>query len=244
MVDRLFLTGVLTFACAVAAVPTRSETPTKNETAKPALAKMPAKGLTREHPRPARFDGLQAIDIPQWAKDAGHNGRAVYRVTAGADGRITAITLHDSSRSAAIDEAALKSIQSAAFRHATDREGNPVAAVLYIFRPFSRWDDGSPGGGLDTYRCADLTREYDWFGKAFHNLGSPTFALEDFYVRLNVRADKEKGGRRDPAAVSKQIGKSRAQWLGIVKACRKEPDTPLLDKIDDAAGFRALVESR
>ena len=240
---RLILTGLLALSCAAASAQTVPVAPPGDGAAKRATLDRPIPMAPPRHPRHARVFDLGAIDIPQWAKDAGHNGRATYRVMVAANGTVTDIQLKTSSGSPAIDEAALKTIQAAHFIYATDKDGHAVAGETHVYREFARWDDESPGGGLDDYRCADLTREYDWFRKAHNNVSPPIFALENYHVSLDMLANVEGVDRRDRAAVTKQRDKYMKQWLSVVKQCRKAPKVLLLDKVKDPVRFRSLVET-
>ncbi|WP_260580563.1 energy transducer TonB [Sphingopyxis sp. PET50] len=242
---RLVLTGLLAFACAAAAAQNSGEAPPPDgEAAKPAVGMRSVPRVQMPlHPRRAEiFRRTKVIDIPQWAKDAGHNGSVTYRVVVTADGAADKVQLIGSSGSTAIDQAALGAIRSASFVPATDKDGNPVAGMTSVYSKYTRWEDESRGGIRD-YRCGDLIREYDWFREAHGNAGPPYFALENYYVSRDMLANVEGVDRRDRKAVEKQREKYTGEWLGVVEGCRKTPGALLLDKIKDPQSFQDMAGS-
>jgi TonB family protein len=195
------------------------------------------------HPERVRGGPRGAIDIPQWAKDAGHNGSATHQVEVGPDGTILSITIKRSSRSEAIDAAALDAAKAAWYIPATDPAGKPTSGMIEVRSEYARWDDESPGGGLDTYRCADLIREYDWFIAAHKATGDRLFWPQNAYVGRLMLANQGGIDPRDRAAIARQRALFEKQWQAIVKQCRKMPDALMLDKVDAAADYRGMVES-
>lgn len=195
----------------------------------------------KQYPSPASIFNPKPIDIPQWAKDEGHNGMVTYKVGITPDGKLDAIQLFKSSGSKAIDDAAMAAITSATFLNGTDKDGKPSFDQIEITMEYERWDDESPGGGLDDYRCANLTKEYDWFTKA--NGKDYIFPLQNFYVARDMLDNVDNVDRRDRKATEKQRAKYTKEWTKLVKACRKTPDALLLDKVKDPETFRMWVES-
>jgi TonB family protein len=207
--------------------------------ANPRLVPMPAP----RHPEYVRGGPRGSIDIPQSAKNAGHNGSATHQVTIGADGAILSITLKRSSRSDAIDAAAMAAAKAAWYSPATDPSGKPVSGTIEVRSEYARWDDESPGGGLDTYRCADLVREYDWFIAAHKATGDRLFWLQNAYVGRLMLANQAGVDPRDRAAIARQRSGYEKKWQAIVKQCRKRPEALMLDLVDDAPAYRGMVES-
>lgn len=197
----------------------------------------------QRHPSEPRLFGSKAIDIPQAAKDAGHNGRATWRVSVSAEGRATALELVRSSNSPAIDEAARARLAGANYLTATDPAGNRVTGTVEVGLDYARWDKDSPGGGLDDYRCADLVREHDWFLAAKPAGDTRIFPLENFHgaVAMVPWRLANPGVPREVVAARREDMK-RA-WLKVVKDCRRTPSALLLDRVEDPAGFRRWVES-
>lgn len=208
---------------------------------KPAAPPRTVPVVTPQHPSPATIFKPKPVDIPQWAKDEGHNGRATYWVGITPDGKLDAIQLFQSSGSKAIDDAVMEAITSATFFHGTNKDGTPSFDQIKVWMEYARWDDESIGGGLDDYRCGDLTKEYDWFTKA--NGDKKIFALQNFYVSRDMLANVENIDRTNRKATEKQLAKYTREWMSLVKTCRKTPDALLLDKVKDPKSFRMWVES-
>ncbi|MBL0925262.1 MAG: TonB family protein [Sphingomonadaceae bacterium] len=183
------------------------------------------------------------IDIPQWAKDAGHNGSVYYIVSVTVDGHASDIKLSESSGSSAIDESALDRLKSARFLPATDSAGKPAAGSARIRLEYHQWDDESPGGGLDDYRCGQLTREYNWFAQTHHGKNRRIFPLQNYYVGWEMLKNREDIPLRDRPAIEAQRKKYEKRWQDVLEDCRKTPDRLLLDRVEDPKGFRGLAES-
>jgi TonB family protein len=183
------------------------------------------------------------IDIPQWAKDAGHNGWVYHWVTVEADGRVSAVELSESSGSPAIDEAASNRIKTARFSAAYDQYGKHVVQKERIRLEYFRWDDESPGGGLDDYLCSDLVKEFDFFRKTHGKASKPIYPLENYYVGWEMLKNVEQVDLRDRPAKEKQRAKYQKRWLNVVNDCRKTPTKRVLDRVEDPNGFKGLAES-
>ena len=81
----------------------------------------------------AKAERVKTVNIPQWAKDEGHNGRALYSATVGEDGQLIELELIQSSMSLAIDEAVKARAQTLKYEPATDNEGNPVEGKVNVW---------------------------------------------------------------------------------------------------------------
>jgi TonB family protein len=197
----------------------------------------------QRHPGQPRLFGSKAIDIPQAAKDAGHNGRATWRIAVSADGRATSLDLVRSSNSPAIDEAARARLAGATYLPATDAEGKPVAGTVDVFLDYARWDKDTPGGGIADYRCADLVREHDWFFTAKPAGDTRIFPLENFHDAVVMAPWRlaNPGVSREAVAARRQ--EMKRAWQKVVDGCRRHPDALLLDRVEDPAGFRRWVEA-
>ncbi len=196
----------------------------------------------RSNPSAARVARLGPLDIPQEAKDAGHNGAATWTATVGADGKLVDLTLKRSSNSPAIDAAARAMAESAHYFPATDREGHKVEGSVDVRLEYARWNKESPGGGLDTYRCGDLVRETDWFADA--NAGTiKIFALENFFVSQPSLMAMQEGAIWSRTEREQSRAKRGKEWVGLIRQCRKTPDRAFLDLVDNRAFYRRLVES-
>ena len=197
----------------------------------------------QRHPSEPRLFGRKSIDIPQAAKDAGHNGRATWRVSVSADGRATALALVRSSNSPAIDEAARARLAGADYIPATDAAGQPIAGTVNVFLDYARWDKDSPGGGLADYRCADLVREHDWFFAAKPAGDTRIFPLENYHDAVVMVPWRLANPGVSREAVAERRQEMKRAWLKVVDGCRRHPDALLLDRVEDPAGFRRWAEA-
>lgn len=198
--------------------------------------------VARRHPSESTATGRKVIDIPQAAKDAGHNGSVTWKVSVGADGKLTGYTLIDTSRSPAIDAAAREWAERAYYLPALDKDGAKVAGTARVRLSYARWDRRSPGGGLEDYRCADLVREADWFAAA--NRGERAiFWLENAYTSLPGLRAMERGEPFSRQQREASYARREKEWQKVIGRCRKAPDRPFLEQVDDAQFYRSIVES-
>lgn len=211
---------------------------TQDGAAKQAEIVLPAP--PRSNPSPARVARIGALDIPQAAKDAGHNGTVIWTATIGADGKLADLALKRSSNSPAIDAAARAAIESAYLFPATDREGNKIEGTADVRLDYARWNPSSPGGGLEDYLCSDLVRETQWFAKA--NAGKPgIFRLENYFVSYPTLASLQAGTVPSPEERKKIRAEREADWADLLRTCRKQPDRRFLDMVEDPEFFREMV---
>jgi hypothetical protein len=136
------------------------------------------------HPRSAAFSGSRLIDIPQWAKAEGHNGWATWVAKVGVDGKPLSLTLKRSSGSFAIDTAAKTRVENGYFLPAVGLSGEVVEAEMEIDFNYSKWNADGKGGALNSYTCADLVREFDWFSHANAKTGL-LFLLQNYFTSLD-----------------------------------------------------------
>lgn len=198
--------------------------------------------LSPRHPRkPFYLRGLP-LDIPQWAKDAGHNGAAIYIATVSADGTLTALELKRSSMSEAIDQAVRDRVEKLRFGAGTNAAGERAEGTVEIRMSYARYDSDSPGGGLVNYTCADFIREHDWF-KTANPSGRPIFWLENAYTSLSSVGRVLNGERLEASEMRATRHEREKKWAGLIKACRKKPTTLFLDHVDQPEEYRILVES-
>lgn len=198
--------------------------------------------LVESHPRRAWAERMRTVDIPQAAKDAGHNGTATYTATVGADGKLIALTLKQSSMSPAIDEAVKERARQLSYLPATDKDGNTIEGSVDVRGGYARHNEDSPGGGIATYTCGDLVREWDWFTaanagrdkmflphKAYTSLTAIQAMLQDVVPsreeRLLARAQREE------------------MWLKLIKRCRRKPARLMLEEVDQPQAYASLLNS-
>ena len=194
------------------------------------------------HPRQARAESAKTVDIPQAAKDEGHNGRATFTVTVGPDGKPVALVLKESSMSPAIDAAVEAKARTLHYFPATDKDGNPVEGKVDVSMSYARHDADSPGGGLETYTCGDLVREWDWFTAA--NAGRrKLFWLNNAYTSLASIEAMRQGITPGREERLRERAQREQMWLKLVKRCRKQPARLMLEEVEQPEAYARLVNS-
>lgn len=186
---------------------------------------------------------VKSVDIPQAAKDAGHNGRATYSVTIGSDGGVTAIGLTKSSGSDAIDEAVKRRAQTLDYSPAIDKNCEPTRGKVSVTMEYARFDKDSPGGGLEAYTCGHMLRERDWH-EAANTDRNALFIPRLAYLITGSMVRMEQGEDLDTAMMDAEIEKRTVMWDALVERCRMKPETPLLDEVDHPDMYRRQVDSR
>ena len=191
----------------------------------------------------AKAERVRTVDIPQWAKDEGHNGRALYSATVSANGELIALELVQSSMSSAIDEAVKARAQTLKYEPATDKEGNPVEGKVNIWMEYARFDKDSPGGSINDYTCGEMVRELDWFAAA-NSERDTVFVPQLSYILLGSLVRMENGQNVDAATMDADINARLVMWAELVERCRKTPESLLLDEVDHPEMYRKQVDSR
>lgn len=215
--------------------------PPPPERAAPDIQVVPVAPAPR-HPRPASAVGLKTVDIPQAAKDAGHNGTASYTATIGADGQLIALTLKQSSMSHAIDAAVEAKARSLRYTPATDKDGTPTQGTVNVVASFARHDGDSPGGGIKSYTCGDLVREWDWFTAA-NAPRRKLFWPHNAYTSLTTIEAMRAGVTPDPRTRLTNRQQREAMWAALIKRCRKTPARLMLEEVDQPQAYANLVNS-
>ncbi len=223
------------------ALPKEHNAPHSEEAAAHALS-IPVPAPMKRHPSNPIFLRGDPLDIPQWAKDEGHNGFAVYTATVGTDGNLVSLVLKRSSNSAAIDEAVRRRAEAMYYAAGTNAAGEKVESSVDVRMSYARFDTDSPGGGIVDYTCADLIREYDWF-KIAHPSGRPIFWPENAFTSL-TNMTLVIGGSQ-PSIEERRANRRQGEkaWDKLIRQCRREPQTLLLDHIAQRESFRDLVEA-
>ena len=209
----------------------------------PDIRVVPALRMPPErNPRPARAERVRTVDIPQAAKDEGHNGSASYTATVGADGKLIALTLEGSSMSPAIDEAVKARAQTLHYFPATDKDGNKIEGTVLVVASYARHDKDSPGGGIESYTCGDLVREWDWFTAA--NAGRrKLFWPHNAYTSLASIEGMRSGISPDRKSMLESRQKREKMWAALIKRCRKAPAKLMLDEVEEPQAYANLVNS-
>lgn len=197
---------------------------------------------TQSRYRSPQVERVKTVDIPQWAKDEGHNGLAVLVATIAPDNRLIALELKQSSGSAAIDAAVRERAENLWYRAGTDTDGNPVESRWSIHMEYARWDKDSPGGGLQTYTCTDLVREHDWFMSVEIERPIPFYPMA-LYLTAGPIWRMEQGIDVDIASADAEIEARREQWSLLLERCRRNPQRLVLEEVDYPELYARLVDS-
>ena len=207
----------------------------------PAMIDRAVPAPPRENRR-ASAERVKAVDIPQWAKDEGHNGSATFEATIAADRSLKSLELVDSSNSEAIDAAVEARARSLYYFPATDAQGTPIESKVRVRMGYARYDSDSPGGGLADYTCGEFLREYAWFLEANRERRA-LFWLQNAYVSMpGVNALLE--GQRPSIAQRQAVRDARfKQWKQLMKRCSKKPARLFLDEVEDRDGFLRIAEA-
>ena len=236
------LAGMVTIAAPLSAQDAASPAPAQTDN--PVLRiPAPEPMLRRGHPRRAEVQRVKSVDIPQWAKDEGHNGSATYVATVAPDGALTDLTLKKSSNSAAIDAAVGERARALRYTPATNGAGDPVEGKVEVYLGYARYDSDSPGGGFDDYTCADMLREYEWFranSEGFRRIFWP----QNAYTSLPSMAMMTTGETSTWQQREKMREAQGKKWDKLVKRCAKTPDQLFLDTVPkgERAFYRTVAE--
>ncbi|MCZ8370321.1 MAG: TonB family protein [Porphyrobacter sp.] len=180
--------------------------------------------------------------MPQAAKDEGHNGRATYTATVGADGKLVALVLKESSMSPAIDAAVKARAEKLYYFPATDKDGNKVAGTVDVSMAYARHDSDSPGGGMQTYTCGDLVREWDWFTAA-NAARRKLFWPHNAFTSLTAIEAMRQGSTPSREARLAARAEREAAWAKLIKRCRKTPARLMLEEVDQPEAYANLVKA-
>lgn len=197
--------------------------------------------LAPRHPQRARAQRVKTVDIPQWAKEEGHNGSATYVATVAPDGKLEGLRLKQSSNSEAIDSAVRQRAEGLTYFPATNVQGEKIASTVEVRMSYARYDQDSPGGGLDDYRCADLTREYDWYAKA-NQQRRRIFWLENAYTSVNVLDQLSSGNIPSRSERLKARNVRKEMWDRLIERCRKSPANLFLDEVEEREKYLRVAE--
>jgi TonB family protein len=227
--------GAIILALAVA-------TPAAAQQTEPAPPVRTVPMLPPRHPEPVRFERVKTVDIPQAAKDAGHNGTATYVASVDADSKLTGLTLKESSGSPAIDDAVRARAERLWYLAPTDKAGTKITGTTEVRMSYARHDKDSPGGGIETYTCGDLTREWDWFTAA-NAQRRKLFWPHNAYTSLTSIEAMRAGVTPDREARLAARAQREAMWADLIKRCRKAPERLMLSEVDQPEAYARLVNS-
>lgn len=167
---------------------------------------------------------------PEAAQLAGEFGEVVLSGIIGADGRLHEARVVESSRSAAIDAAALASVPNMLFEPARDAEGRALSTAARLPREYLHVEFHGPRG-LANYRCDQFVRDYDWWYRTW-----PSDKVDRVFSTLRGFATvADMQSRRSG-------GDFATEWRAALEACRRSPDRLMLDLLEPhGALFRTMM---
>jgi TonB family protein len=168
---------------------------------------------------------------PAAAMSAGEFGEVTLSGIIGEDGKFQEAKIGVSSRSTAIDAAALAAVPTMLFEPARDADGKPLSVPANLPLEYSQTDFHGPRG-LAHYQCGQFVRDYDWWYRTW-----PAEKQDRVFKTLRgfvVLADLKSG---------KTSGDFASEWKRAIESCRKSPDKLMLDMLKPHGSFiRAMVK--
>jgi TonB family protein len=160
---------------------------------------------------------------PEAARSAGEFGEVVLSARIDEDGKVREPAVSVSSRSAAIDAAALASVASMLFEPARDVDGKPLSLWVDLALEFAHVNFRGEAS-LATYRCDQFVRDYDWWYRTW-----PT--------GVNDRIFKTVRGYVYVAHTDLKAGAFDAEWKAAIESCRASPNKLMLDMLKPHGSF-------
>ncbi|GEM_PF-2460151 len=156
---------------------------------------------------------------PEEAKLLGHQGTAVVKVTVLTDGTLESATIHVSSRSKILDQAALETVKSWKFGPAIDKEGRPVDSSGGVKVTFYKDDPET----FHLKTCSDVNIDVKYFKNTFPELRIEKMYLNSLAMILTWPKDQNaKRVMHVARAFSPSFSKSLAD-------CEAHPEEKFLD---------------
>lgn len=200
-----------------------------------AIAAQPNPALTKDDVSPAMVAAIanksHAKSAPSFIKEpdytrpeaarlAGEFGEVILSGIIGADGKFSEPVIAVSSRSDAIDAAALASVPTMLFEPARDAEGKPLAIPAKLPLEYANVNFHG-ANGLAGYRCEQFVRDYDWWYRTW-----PADKQDRVFKTLRgfvVLADM-KSGKQSQATFE-------TEWKTAIESCRQSPDKLMIDML-------------
>jgi len=107
---------------------------------------------------------------------------------------------------------------------------------------YARHDSDSPGGGIVTYTCGDLVREWDWFTAA--NAGQRKLFwphIADTLLAAMMAMQDGVTQSAEQRLSSRKAGEK--MWATLIKRCRKAPERLMPGEVDQPVAYANLGNS-
>lgn len=197
----------------------------------PSIAPRPM--LARVHPR--AYDGH--VEIPQWARDEGHNGVVQVVTTVDRDGKPTSVKVLKSSNSEAIDTAALEEAMELPYDPAQTVSGEPISGTVTLRFQFAKYlSDRLFWYDFRSYTCANMLGEMHWYTAANPETVD-FFGPKVIYTGLAIRQNRYARPRMTREERERSRREREPMWNGLVEACKASPKSSFTDVMEDRSAF-------
>lgn len=235
-----WLTCWLTFwltcwlACSSAVAAAGGGAPATTTSASAAAAAAAASTASTAASEPAGPTRLQATETPQplyppAARAAGHQGTVVIGVLVSERGELLQARVQRSSRSPALDQAALDAVRRWRFAPATDPLGRPIEAAASV--PFTFRKDSA--ASLQRKTCAELNRDL-----AHWRTLEPDAPLQQAHV-YPLAQQLALDGLQTASALQQAIQHFPQAFEQAVQRCAQQPQARLMEQV--RTRLRALI---
>lgn len=182
---------------------------------------------------PARISG-RAPEFPEAAKAAGHNGAVRAEATIGLDGKVSGVTITQSSGSEILDGSAAAALADWKFATPYDLKGEQAPLPLSAKFNFSQAEAGTGGylTGLRTYRCDAFIKEIDWWMSAHPGRDMGDIEYYNFIAGIRFTVPESVIRKYSPRTMDKiaVVRGHKPAWENAIKRCRAAPGSTFLEE--------------
>lgn len=154
-------------------------------------------------------------------KAAGMTGEVIVEGVIGDDGHLRNTVVADSSRSAALDAAAVAAAEAAVFRVYRDGDGNALNKSIKVSYDFS-----NHGPGAQSYGCDQFVRDEIWW-RANWPQDKKRYIYEVYYGMYVARHLTFSQNSKD--VPTNHSADFEAIWAQTIETCRKKPKARFVD---------------
>lgn len=167
--------------------------------------------------------------LPESEQALGHNGVVRVWVVVGADGRPGKAVVRNTSGSAALDEIAWTSMQTAQFKPARDLAGRPVATRITVVVAFGAYRTSQAPGGIRRYRCQQFVRDVDWWQSTHPGVDWNDHPLYRAMATVDATSTIFTRSGMSLATIAAAQAGLPVRWAQAIATCRTQPDVLLVD---------------
>lgn len=173
----------------------------------------------------AGIDGMKGAVEAQRA--LGHHGEVVVVGVLGIDGRFRDARIETSSRSNGLDGLALEAARQSILSPAKDESGAPIP--VWLTMPFS-FDNRAfrEGGGVNSYRCSEFTRDLSWWRSAWPERGWSEHKFYKLMLGFGI-AGIISTARGNQELIRRSLADFEARWGKAIDTCSARPNALVAD---------------